>query len=88
MSETRTVEVFTAGCPLCDDVVAQVQSLACDSCDVRAVSLREEAGARRAEELGVATVPAVAVDGVLADCCQGRGVEEADLRAAGIGDPL
>lgn len=88
MSETRSVEVFTAGCPLCDDVVDLVQSLACDSCDVRTVSLREEAGARRAEEVGVATVPAVAVNGVLADCCQGGGVKEADLRAAGIGDPL
>ena len=88
MSDTRTVEVFTAGCPLCDDVVDLLQSLACDSCDVQTVSLQDEAGARRAEEVGVATVPAVAVDGTLADCCQGRGVDEDDLRAAGIGTPL
>jgi predicted DCC family thiol-disulfide oxidoreductase YuxK len=88
MSDNRTVEVFTAGCPLCDDVVGLVQSLACDSCDVQIVSLQEEAGAQRAEEIGVATVPAVAVNGTLADCCQGRGVTEGDLRAAGIGTPL
>lgn len=88
MSDTRTVEVFTAGCPLCDEVVTLVKSLACDSCDVQTVSLQEETGMKRAEEIGVETVPAVAVNGTLANCCQGRGVEEGDLRAAGIGTPL
>jgi len=88
MSDTRTVEVFTAGCPLCDDVVDLVQSIACDSCDVQAVSLQDEAGVQRAEEVGVKTVPAVAVNGTLADCCREGSVEEYDLRAAGIGTPL
>jgi hypothetical protein len=88
MSNPRTVEVFTAGCPLCDDVVSQVRELACDSCDVQVVSLQETGGAQRAEEVGVQSVPAVAVNGTLAACCQGRGVNEDDLRAAGIGDPL
>ncbi|MEF8795236.1 MAG: thioredoxin family protein [Salinivenus sp.] len=88
MSDVRTVEVFTAGCPLCDDVVELVQSLACDSCNVRTVSLRDDDGQKRAETVGVETVPAVAVDGTLADCCQERGIDEEALRAAGIGDPL
>lgn len=88
VTDTRTVEVFTAGCPLCDDVVSQVRELACDSCDVRVVSLQDDAGAKRAEEVGVQSVPAVAVNGTLAACCQDRGVQESDLRAAGIGDPL
>jgi len=30
-------------------------------------------------------VPAVAVNGVLASCCAGRGVDEAQLREAGVG---
>jgi hypothetical protein len=87
MSSTRTVEVFTASCPLCEDVVAQVREIACDSCDVQVVSLQEEAGSHRADEIGVESVPAVAVNGSLAACCQGRGVKEGDLRAAGIGEP-
>ena len=33
--------------------------------------------------LGVRSVPAVAIDGRLADCCAGRGIDEASLRAAG-----
>lgn len=53
MSSTRTVEVFTASCPLCEDVVAQVREIACDSCDVQVVSLQEEAGSHRADEIGV-----------------------------------
>jgi hypothetical protein len=44
--------------------------------------------AARAASLGVRSVPAVAVNGALAACCAGRGVNEADLRAAGIGQAL
>lgn len=88
MSETRTVEVFTANCPLCSDVVDLVQSLACDSCDVRVLDLRDDDDARRAEEVGVESVPAVAVNGSLASCCQDQGVQEEALRSAGIGTPL
>ncbi len=41
--------------------------------------------ARRAAELGIRSVPAVVVDGKLAQCCAGGGVDEASLRAAGVG---
>lgn len=88
MPDSRTVEVFTAGCPLCDEVVERVQDHACDSCDVQTVSLQNDEGQRRAEKIGVQSVPAVAVNGTLASCCDGRGVDEDALRAAGIGDPL
>lgn len=88
MSDSRTVEVFTADCLLCSDVVDLVQSLACDSCDVHIVNLQEDEGQRRAREVGVETVPSVAVNGTLADCCCGGGVNEDDLRASGVGRPL
>lgn len=85
---TRTVEVFTADCPLCNDVLDTVRRIACDSCDVQVVPLQDEAGARRAEEVGVESVPAVVVNGALASCCQDRGVQEEALRDAGIGTPV
>lgn len=44
--------------------------------------------ASRPMKLGIRSVPAVAVNGKLADCCVGRGVNEEALRAAGIGQPL
>jgi hypothetical protein len=43
--------------------------------------------AKRAKMLGVRSVPAVAIDGKLADCCAGRGIDEQVLRAAGLGQP-
>jgi hypothetical protein len=44
--------------------------------------------ASRAKSLGIRAIPAVVIDGKLADCCAGRGPDEAVLRSAGIGQPL
>ncbi len=43
-----------------------------------------EVVARRAESLGIRSVPAVAIKEELADCCANRGPDEATLRAAGL----
>ena len=42
----------------------------------------------RAKELGVKFVPAVVINNVLTDCCQGKGFDEEILKAGGIGIPL
>jgi glutaredoxin 3 len=44
--------------------------------------------ASRAKRLGIGSVPAVVINGQLADCCAGRGPDEQTLRAAGLGQPL
>jgi hypothetical protein len=86
---TRRVEVFTAGCPVCDETVNLVQSLACPSCDVRIYDLREGCSTNECREkairYGVTAVPAVAVDGVLLDCCRRGRITSEALHAAGIG---
>jgi glutaredoxin 3 len=41
--------------------------------------------AKRANSLGIRSVPSVVIDGKLADCCAGRRVDEYVLRAAGLG---
>jgi hypothetical protein len=88
MTAKRKVEVFSAGCPACDETVALVRRAACPSCDVSVLDLHDPAVAQRARALGVRSAPAVVIDGKLADCCQGRGPSEAALRAAGLGQPL
>ena len=88
MSGKRKVEVFSAGCPCCDEAVRAVNSIAGASDEVEVLDMRRPDAAARAEQYGVRSVPAVAVDGRLADCCAGRGVDEAMLRAVGIGVPL
>ena len=45
----------------------------------------QPAVASKAKEQGVRSVPAVIADGKLADCCAGREIDEATLRAAGVG---
>ena len=87
MSSKRKIEVFSAGCPACQETVELVNGLACPSCEVSVLDMRDPEVAERARDLGVRSVPAVAIDGTLADCCAGRGPQEAMLRAAGLGQP-
>ena len=88
MATKRKIEIFTAGCSVCNETVALVKAIACSSCDVQIRDMHKEKNAERAKHYGIRSVPAVVVDGKLADCCAGRGVQEAALRAAGIGVPL
>lgn len=88
MAAKRHVEIFSAGCPLCEETIALVNRTACPSCEVSVLDVNRSDVTERARNLGVRSVPAVAVDGELADCCSGRGPEEATLRAAGLGKPL
>jgi hypothetical protein len=50
--------------------------------------MKDAAVADRAKTLGVQRVPAVVIDGKLADCCMVQGISEAALRAEGIGQPI
>ena len=88
----RQVEVFIAGCPLCDEAVKTVREVACDSCEVTIHDLREGFAAKEALETakryGVNRVPSVVVDGKLCSCCEGSKVNPDDLRAAGVGRRL
>ncbi len=88
MTNQRTIEIFSAGCPVCEEVVSRVRGLACPSCEIIVLDMTQAKSAQRAKDLGVRSVPAVAIDGKLADCCSGRGPDEAVLREAGLGQPL
>lgn len=87
MNATRTVEIFSAGCPVCADAIEQVRALACASCAVTVHDVHDPAVAARAAALGLRSLPAVVVDGVLAGCCAGRGVDPDVLRRLGVGVP-
>ncbi len=85
MSNTKTIEVFSAGCPACQETIDLVNQVACPSCEISVLDMNDSAVATRAKALGIRSVPAVAIDGKLAGCCAGRGPDEATLRAAGLG---
>ena len=87
----RKVEVFTAGCPICQPTVDLVRKLACDSCEVIVYDLNKGCDTmecrEKAEQYGVTKLPAIAVNGSLLECCKTGAVSEAALKAAGIGKP-
>lgn len=88
MAAKRKIEVFSAGCPACEDTIELINAIACPSCEVKILDMNETNVASRAKALGIRSVPAVVIDGKLADCCAGRGPDEATLRQAGVGQPL
>lgn len=86
----RKVEVFIAGCPLCDETVKLVKDLACDRCDVSVYDLREGCATNecrnKVARYGIHRVPSVVVDGKLVDCCQNQQpVTREALIVAGVG---
>ena len=54
----RTIEVFTAECPICEEALRQITEAACPSCEVTSVSTLSAEGLARARELGVPPTPA------------------------------
>lgn len=90
MKLSQKIEVFTAGCPLCEPVVKLVKEMAGPDSEVVVYDLREDGDTKdrmtKAIEYGVHKVPAVVVDGRLADCCSGQTpITRETLEKAGIG---
>ena len=85
----RIVEVFTAGCQVCEPAVTLVKKVACDSGEVVVYDLNKGRDTNecreKAEKYGVTRLPAVAVNGQLLDCCKTGSISESALKAAGVG---
>jgi glutaredoxin 3 len=52
MNGKRKVEVFSAGCPCCDEAVQTVKLIACPSCDVEVLDMRRPDEAAKARQCG------------------------------------
>lgn len=88
MQRKRQIEIFSAGCPACEETIKLVNNIACPSCEITVRDMHQAEVAAKAKEYGIRSVPAVVIDGKLASCCEGRGVDERALRAGGLGVPL
>lgn len=85
----RTIEVFVAGCPVCDETVKLIESMLCPSCDLIILNMKNDLKAQaKAKHYGVSRVPTVVVDGKIADCCRQTGVNKDTLVSLGIGRQL
>jgi len=90
MGTKRKVEVFTAGCPVCDPVVTLVKKTVCPSCEVIVYDLNKGCETNecrdKAKQYGIKRLPSIVVNGKLLACCaKSFAVTEKALRAAGIG---
>ncbi|MDQ6959163.1 MAG: thioredoxin family protein [Mariprofundaceae bacterium] len=88
MSIKQKIEIFSSGCPVCNDAADLINRLACDECEISVLDMHEPKVSDRAKGLGVQSIPAIVLDGTLAACCAGHGVNESSLRAAGLLCPV
>ena len=88
MATKRQIEIFSAGCPACTEAIEMVRRAVGPSDEVTVHDMKNVNVAQRAKSLGIRSVPSVVIEGKLADCCSGRGVDEQVLRAAGLGRAL
>lgn len=88
----RQVEVFTAGCPVCEPAVEFVTELACPDCEVAVHDLRQTGEAFRRRLGGRAGRSVRDHDrsggGSLVSCCRHGGPDRGELTQAGIGQRL
>lgn len=81
----RKIEIFSAGCSVCEEGIQAVREAACSSCDVQVRSMNDPQVAEDAKRYGIRSLPAVVIDGQLANCCQSGGIDIAELRSLGLG---
>ena len=75
MESKRKVEVFSAGCALCEEVIDLVRREAGSSTEVIVRKMIDARVLARAEALGIRSIPAVVIDRKVASCCTPRGVD-------------
>lgn len=84
----KRVEIFTAGCTLCNPVVELIRSNSSENCDVMVYDLIKQCDSKeclsKVVEYGVKSIPAIVVDGKLLDSCQNSGISIMDLINSGI----
>ena len=89
--QRRKIEVFTAGCPVCNPVVDLVRSFANgEFYEVIVYDLVKQFENKeivfKVEEYGIKRLPSIAVNGQLLSCCKNNGITKEDLLNAGIGE--
>lgn len=85
----RQIEIFTAGCPVCDPMIQIVKELACDNCEVNVYDITKLSDDKpfmfKVGEYGIKQIPSIAIDGVLLDCCKESVITKDRLLSAGVG---
>ena len=85
----RQIEIFTAGCPVCEPVVQLVKETAGKDCEITLHNLSEQCDSKvcidKMKGYNITSLPAVAVNGTLLACCQNKNISVDELKNVGIG---
>lgn len=85
----RQIEIFTSGCPVCDTTIQMVKELACDSCEVSVYDIIKLSNNKpfmsKVKGYGIKQIPAIAINGILLDCCKEAIITKDRLLSAGVG---
>jgi glutaredoxin 3 len=85
MAQRRKIEIFTAGCPCCTEAVELVKFLAGTEHDIEILDMHDPFVAAAASGYGIRRLPAVVIDGQLADRCAGHDLNEVALTRQIVG---
>ena len=81
-TQRRKIEVFAADCPCCIEAMELIEFLAGNEHDVEIRDMHDPAVAAAARSYGIHRVPAVVIDGRLADFYAARDLDEVTLTQA------
>ncbi len=85
----RKIEIFTAGCPVCNPAVQLVKETSCENCEIEVYNLVKQAEDKaciaKVEKYNIKRLPSVVVNGELLACCRSNEITKKDLIAAGVG---
>jgi len=82
----RKIEIFSAGCPVCEEQIKLIKKEACPDCEIVVLNMNtDKTSLERSKSYKVKSVPIVVIDGVLAECCSRTGIDIEILKSMGLG---
>lgn len=89
----RTIELFTAGCLVCNPVVEMVTSIANKEYnEITVYDLVKQWETKecvtKVKDYGIKRLPSIAIDGKLMECCKSHAITKEDLINGGIMEKL
>ena len=83
MTAKRQIDIYSAGCAICNDAVQLVEDIACSSCEITVKDMTDDSAASEAKGLGIKSVLAIVIDGRLTDCPKSNDSDRDALNEAG-----
>ena len=68
MTRQHRLEVFTAGCPVCEDQIEKIKTWVSPDTPIERLNMDDPGVAERARKLGICCLPSLVIDGEPVSC--------------------